>query len=391
MCSAVQKRYSNATVENWNNIIKNSIMEGQKRTKTSRVVRKCRQYVLGIYKEIRTSIPKSGLNYKRKIVNSMVSQEVWKRRSRNTSRKFAYHKMIKLRNIKKDHSEIADEDVCKSCQNVNNSNPSWTVVCEKNTSLYKKPLLTLLENGFVKDTNYYVELDNDLNYTVSYIHNLELKVMDYVSLNSNFVTINAIHGSFLTLKQLHNFKEGDVHACVDIKGITVSRDKLLETTWSVYVPFLGDDSAYKLISVNAAQKAATIYNGDLLELNIIDNGLGISKKLWLLHAVPCKSILSSGIYIMKMWRNLVRSVDLQSIQLVTKNGCNARVVSDGYILGVPMKRTRLILVIPRLVTNAPYAISILCAYVYLLRHGYACVAIQKYLPLTKTNIFHIAR
>lgn len=70
------KRFSNAVVENWNSVIKNTIMSGQRQIKPSRVIRKCREYVLGIFKEMTSQIPINRLNYDRRNENSMLSEEV---------------------------------------------------------------------------------------------------------------------------------------------------------------------------------------------------------------------------------------------------------------------------------------------------------------------------
>lgn len=55
------KRYSKAAVENWNSILKNTIMEKQRCGKPSRVIRKIRAHIIGIFQEIRYKIPKKRL------------------------------------------------------------------------------------------------------------------------------------------------------------------------------------------------------------------------------------------------------------------------------------------------------------------------------------------
>lgn len=121
-----KQRVSNSPVENYFGHMKNNVLNNKRNLKCSRFVRKLREHVLSVYKELQLGIQKSGLCKKQKRISSYIqnaeseytSQEQWQKRARSSQTHFMGRFMKQLKssqvNLVKDDS-IEDFLKCIYC------------------------------------------------------------------------------------------------------------------------------------------------------------------------------------------------------------------------------------------------------------------------------------
>lgn len=265
-------RHSNAPVESWNNILKNNIMEGQRHVKLSRICRKSREYVLSINKEVKYVHSNINRSHRNSKDEQLLCKEIWKDK-RSKKKTFAYHKMLNLKPAKQKesgnlklrtelNSVIIIDD--KQPNNLDDKvNYSWSTVCEDDISVGRKPKLELFDNGLVKDSHYYTNIE-DINYAVCYFDQFELMIQDYLSINIK-PTAKLIQACFYVLQQKYDFKKfksvllplGDIVSVEDCLN-SCNRD-LYDI---IYKPFYILNS-YKLLKIDLKNEILTLFNGSL--------------------------------------------------------------------------------------------------------------------------------
>lgn len=248
-------RHSNAEVENWNGILKNTILSGEKNCKASRLIRKTRNHILNVCKEACYNIQKEKLTRKDG-KEGLGAMEMWKKRNHRES-KFAYHKLLNLRRLRNKVEEQVNNTNSSLISSVETCNASHVTVKEINASLYDKPLLTCLDNGLVADSEYYQVLPNIKSYTVCYFSETQLSINDYMSIEESPTTkafctvLRVIHETYNTNKKnvLRNFTSEEA------RNMQIGQADLDV----LYIPVIKNNS-YGLVKLDYKKRLAIYHN-----------------------------------------------------------------------------------------------------------------------------------
>lgn len=289
-------RFSNACVENWHDIVKNFIMDGNKRSKPSRVIRKCREHVLSVYKEIKHDIPKNRLNYDSATYTDMTAEENWKKR-KSSKKNFAYHKLFNLNLIKKHEkdSQIGDTEECLYPDKENSKlSRSWGTIEDNNKSSNNQPLLPLYENGLVQDTSYYKQISTIGSYTVAYYNNCILHISDYLSLEDN-PTINAIDCCLYAIACQYKPTDISLQKCQVVHSLRQLKISVDYAHTTIYIP-IKHGHHYKLLKLVYETQTATLFNGISEDCAAI-TAINTFQKRFLIKTSQCPKDMNNGLNI----------------------------------------------------------------------------------------------